>query len=290
MTQSDEYIQEINQLKNDTISDFEELLTFAKELLSSAKFKNYIKAKTIIRYNTFSALYQRADAVLAMTRVNQGNAANIVVRSMWETLVEYDFINLQASNINLEIRLASESEQQLAIWTDVQRLRSTYPNAETWQKTISDDAIIRTIARRRAELSKFKQAHPSVNLNSYKSLILRLQEIDASSLSKNPNHRNLTQFDYRTFYSLLSSDTHSTVLGNMHNSRIEPKVSLEIRLDAPIYETVRSAQIAYKLLLKFLQNFNENQGLKKGEDLQPFRLADKKHNKDYERLQNKYQF
>jgi hypothetical protein len=100
MAQNTEYIRDINQLKDEAISDLEGLLGFAKELLSSASFRHYIKAKTVIRYNTFSALYQRADAVLALTRANQGIAANILIRSMWETMAEYDFINLETSNIN----------------------------------------------------------------------------------------------------------------------------------------------------------------------------------------------
>lgn len=290
MAQDTEYTRDINQLKDQATSDLEELLKFAKELVSSDKFKHHIKAKTVIRYNTFSALYQRADAVLAMTRANQGNAANIIVRSMWETLAEYDFINLETSNINLEIRLATESKQQLSTWTDVQRLRSTYPNAETWQATISDSAISRTIARRQAELLKFNQSHSDINLDSYKSLLARLKKIDDSNLSKNPDYKTLTQFDYRSVYSLLSSDTHSTVLGNMNNSRLEPKVSLEIRLDAPIYETVRAAHVAYKFFLKFLRSLNRTRKLKKGTELRVYRAIDKTHDEKYKELQDKYGF
>lgn len=290
MTQNTEYIHDIHQLKNEAISELESLLVFAKELLSSASFKHYIKAKTVVRYNTFSALYQRADAVLALTRANQGNAANIIIRSMWETLAEYDFINLEASNINLEIRLASESKQQLSTWTDVQKLRLAYPNAETWKATISDKAIATTIARRKTELQKFSESHPNIKLDSYKSLLSRLKKIDDFNLSRNPDHKTLTQFDYRSVYSLLSGDTHSTVLGNMSNSRIEPKTSLEIRLDAPHYETVRAAHVAYKFLLKFLQDFNKNQKLKKGAELKAFRDIDKIHDNRYKELQDKYGF
>jgi|GEM_PF-1297434 hypothetical protein len=290
MAQNTDYIKDISQLKDEAITDLEGLLVFAKELVGSANFNHFIKAKTVIRYNTFSALYQRADAVLAMTRANQGNAANIIVRSMWETLAEYDFINLETSNINLEIRFASESKQQLSTWSDVQRLRSAYPNAETWKETISDAAISRTIARRQAELLRFSQSHPAINLDSYKSLLARLKVIDDSNLSKNPDHKTLTQFDYRSVYSLLSSDTHSTLLGNMNNSRLEPKVSLEIRLDAPIYETVRAAHVAYKFFLKFLQNLNRTQKLKKGAELRAYRATDKTHDKKYQELQDKYGF
>lgn len=290
MTREEEYIRDINQLKDEAIADLEGLLVFAKELLSSANFRHYMKAKTVVRYNTFSALYQRVDAVLALTRANQGNVANIIVRSIWETLIEYDFINLETSNINLRIRLASESKQQLTTWRDVQRLRATYPNAETWEATISNEAITRTIARRRAELSKFDQLHPGINLNSYQSLLSRLKKIDDSNLSKNPDYKTLTQFDYRGVYSLLSFDAHSTVVGNMHNSRLEPKVSLEIRLDAPHYETVRAAHVAYKFFVKFLQVFNRNQKLKKGAELKLFRDTDKMHDKQYKELQAKYGF
>lgn len=106
MTQEEEYIHDINQLKDEAITDLEGLLAFAKVLLESASFRHYMKVKTVVRYNTFSALYQRVDAVLALTRANQGNVANIVVRSIWETLTEYDFVNLETSNINLKIRLA----------------------------------------------------------------------------------------------------------------------------------------------------------------------------------------
>jgi len=290
MAQNTEYIRDINQLKVEAISDLESLLGFAKELLSSANFRHYIKAKTRIRYNTFSALYQRADGVLALTRANQGNAANILVRSMWETLAEYDFINLETSNINLEIRLALESKQQLKTWKDVQRLRSTHPNAETWKATISDAAITRTIARREDELLRFSRLHPGTNLDSYKSLFSRLKKIDESNLSKNPDYQTLTQFDYRSVYSLLSDDTHSTVMGNIHNTRLQPKVSLEIRLEAPIYETVRAAHVAYKFLLKFLQSFNRNQKLRKGTELKVRRDTDKTHDKKYKELQDKYGF
>lgn len=291
MAQNPEYVRDINQLKDEAIADLEELLKFAKEeLFSTANFNHYIKAKTMIRYNAFSAMYQRADAVLAATKANQGNIANIIVRSMWETMVDYDFINLEKSNINLEIRLASESKQQLSTWTDVKRLRATYPKAETWKSTISDDAIDRTITRRQNELAKFAQKHPTVNLNTLTPLLGRLKAIDDHNLAKNPDFETLTQFDYRSVYSLLSSDTHSTVLGNMNNSRLEPKVSLEIRLEAPIYETVRAAHVAYKFFVKFLQHFNRAQHLRKGSDLRQFRATDKSHDKKYQELQNKYGF
>lgn len=291
MAENPDYLKNINQLKDEAIADLEELLKFAKEeLFTIASFNHYIKAKTIIRYNTFSAMYQRTDAVLAATRANQGNVANIIVRSMWETMVDYDFINLETSNKNLEIRLASESKQQLSTWTDVQRLRASYPNAETWQSTISDSAITRTIARRRAELIKFNQSHPTINLSALLPLLGRLKAIDDHNLAKDPNFGTLTQFDYRSVYSLLSSDTHSTILGNMNNSRMNPKVSLEIRLDAPLYESVRAAHVAYKFFVKFLQSFNRTQKLKKGNKLRLFRATDKTHDKKYRELQDGYGF
>jgi hypothetical protein len=290
MTREQEYLRDINQLKDETISNFEAFLVFAKELLASASFRHYVKAKTIICYNTFSALYQRADAVLALTRVNQGTTANIIVRSMWETLAEYDFINLETTNLNLEIRLASESKQQLSNWSHIQSLRATHPNAETWQATISDEKIASTIIRRQDELQRFSQKHSTINLNTYQSLLSRLEKIDNSRLSRDPDFKTLTQFDYRTVYSLLSGDTHSTVLGNAGNSRRQPKVSLEVRLDAPIYETVRAAHVAYKFLLKFLQDFNRNQNLNKGAELKVFRATDKAHDKRYAELQDIYNF
>lgn len=214
----------------------------------------------------------------------------MVVRSLWETLAEYDFMNLEPSNIDLEVRLASESRQQLTTWKDVRRLRLAYPNAETWKATISDTAITRTVARRQAELLKFSLKHPSINLNLYQSLLSRLKMIDDSRLSKNPNFQTLTQFDYRSVYSLLSSDTHSTILGNMDNSRRDSNTSFQVRLDTPIYETVRAAHVAYKFFVKFLQDFNRNQKLKKGAELRVFRAIDKQHDKKYEELQAKYDF
>lgn len=290
MSENEEYIKDINELKDEAESNLEDLLKFAKDMVSSAHFRGYIKAKTFIRYNTFSAMYQRADAVLAMSRASQGNTANVIVRSMWETLVEYDFINLETSNINLSIRLATESKQQLATWSDVKRLRTTYPNADTWNSTISDEAISRTLNRRKKELAKFSQDYPSINLSSYNTLLSRLKVIDDKNLSRNPDHKTLTQFDYRSVYSLLSGDTHSTVLGNLGNSRIEPKVSLEIRLDAPIHESVRAVHVAYKFLLRFLQELNRRQKLKKGSELRALRVIDKAHDKSYKKLQDKYGF
>jgi len=290
MTQKDDYIREINELKDEAISDLEDLLIFAKELLASAGFRNYVKAKTIVRYNTFSALYQRADAVLALTKANQGASAGIIIRSMWETLAEYDFINLETSNLNLELRLISESKQQLTNWSHVQRLRAAHPNAETWKATISDAKILSTIELRQTEQRKFREKYPNINPDSYQSLLSRLEKIDNYNLSKNPDYKTLTQFDYRTVYSLLSGDTHSTVIGNSGNSRREAKVSLEIRLDSPPYETVRSAHVAYKLLVKFLQNFNRTQNLKKGDELKLFRDNDKEHDKKYIELQSRYGF
>lgn len=290
MTKEAEYVKDLNQLKEESIDDLEKLLVFSKKLIGSARFNHHIQAKTVIRYNTFSAMYQRADAVLALTRANQGNVANIIVRSMWEALAEYDFINLKKSNINLEIRLAAESQQQLSTWSDVQRLRSAYPNAETWKSTISDDAIAKTIKRRDSELTRFREKHPDINLNTYKRLIDRLKAIDKSNLAKNPDFQTLTQFDYRSVYSLLSSDTHSTVLGNMNNTKIDPKVSLEIRLDAPLYETVRASHVAYKFYLKLLQNINRTQKLKKGDELKNYRVTDKSHDTKYKELQDKYDF
>lgn len=290
MANKDDYIKDINKLKNEAETNLEELLKFAETMLSSASFKKYIKAKTVLRHNTFSAMYQRADAVLAMSRVNQGSAANIIVRSMWETLVEYDFINLEKSNKNVDIRLATESRHQLATWVDVQRLRATHPNANTWNETISDKAIARTISRRKNELIRFKQKYPNVDLNTYKSILSRLKAIDKANLLNNPNHRTLTQFDYRSIYSLLSSDAHSTVIGNIYNSRLEPKVSLEVRLDAPFYETVRATHTAYKFMLRFLQDFNRRQKLKKGFELKEIRTTDKLQDKKYIELQKKYDF
>jgi len=291
MAENTDYVRDVNQLKDEAIADLADLLKFAKnKLYSTANFNHFIKAKTYIRYNTFSAMYQRADAVLALARANQGNIANIIVRSMWETIVDYDFMNLEASNINIEIRLASESKQQLSTWTDVQRLRATYPNAETWQATVSDSAITRTIARRKAELAKFTRQHPGVNLNSYQHLLGRLNAIDNARLAKNPDFPTLAQFDYRGAYSLLSSDAHSTILGNMKNTRIQPKVRLDIGLDAPIYESVRAVHVTYKFFLKFLQDLNRTQRLKKGAELKAFRVADKTHDKKYKDLQDKYGF
>ncbi len=290
MSNESEYVKDLNQLKEESIDDLEKLLIFSKELIGSAKFNHHIQAKTVIRYNTFSAMYQRADAVLALTRTNQGNVANIIVRSMWETLAEFDFINLKKSNINLEIRFANESQQQLSTWSDVQRLRSAYPNAETWKSTISDKAITNTIARRKSELTRFGQKHPDINLSAYKPLLGRLKAIDESNLAKNSDFQTLTQFDYRSVYSLLSSDTHSTVLGNMSNTRIDPKISLEIRLDAPLYETVRASHVAYKFFLKYLQNINRTQRLKKGEEIKNYRATDKSHDIKYKQLQDKYDF
>jgi hypothetical protein len=291
MPENTEYIQDIGQLKDEAIVDLEGLLNFAKnELFSSANFNHFIKAKTILRYNAFSAMYQRADAVLALTRVNQGNVANIIVRSMWETMADYDFMNLETSNLNIEIRFASESKQQLSTWKDVQRLRAAYPSAETWQATISDSAITRTIARRQAELAKFARMHPGINLNFYQPFLGRLKAIDDSNLAKDPHFKTLTQFDYRSVYSLLSSDTHSTLLGNMNNTQIDPKVKLDIRLDAPLYESVRAAHVAYKFFLKFMQNINRTQRLKKGAKLKTFRAIDKTHDDKYTELQDKYGF
>jgi hypothetical protein len=54
MTQ-EEYIRDINQLKEEAISDLEGLLIFARELLAADRINHYIKAKTVIRHNTFSA-------------------------------------------------------------------------------------------------------------------------------------------------------------------------------------------------------------------------------------------
>lgn len=169
-------------------------------------------------------------------------------------------------------------------------MRATYPNAETWQATISDDAISKTIALRQTEQQKFRQSHPDIDLYHYKSLISRLKKIDDSNLSRNPNYKTLTQFDYRSVYSLLSFDAHSTVVGNMHNSRLEPRDSLEIRLDAPHYETVRAAHVAYKFFVKFLGVFNHNQKLRKGIELKVFRDIDKVHDKRYRELQDRYGF
>lgn len=290
MTEKEEYIKDLNQLKQESVSDLDELLKFSKDLLSAANFRHFIKAKTIVRYNTFSAMYQRADAVLAMTKANQGSVSNVIVRSMWETLVEYDFINLTRSNLNAEIRLVNESQQQLTTWRDVQKLRAAYPNTETWQSTISDKVISETIKRRERELKVFNSRHPHVNHGAYRSLLERLKAIDTYNLSKDPNFKTLTQFDYRSVYSILSDDAHSTILGNMNNSRIEPKVSLEIRLDAPLYETVRASHIAYKFMVKFLQSFNNKQKLKKGHELRAIRKIDKTHDVRYKKLQDKYGF
>ena len=290
MTKESKYVKDLNRLKGEAIADLEELLDFSKELIGSANFKNHIKAKTVIRYNTFSAMYQRADAVLALTRANQGNVANIIVRSMWETLAEYDFINLEKSNVNLEIRLATESKQQLSTWIDVQRLRKAHPQAETWKSIISDTDISQTIALRQAELENFSRTHPNIKLSTYKTLFDRLKAIDDSNLSKDSNYHTLTQFDYRSVYSLLSSNTHSTVVGNMHNTKIDPKTSIDIRLDAPLYETLRATYFAYKLFLRLLQNINRQQRLRMGDRIKELRAIDELHDNKFKELQDRYSF
>ena len=290
MTKESKYVKDLNRLKGEAIADLEELLDFSKELIGSANFKNHIKAKTVIRHNTFSAMYQRADAVLALTRANQGNVANIIVRSMWETLAEYDFINLEKSNVNLEIRLATESKQQLSTWIDVQRLRKAHPQAETWQSIISDTDISQTIALRQAELENFSRTHPNIKLSTYKTLFDRLRAIDDSNLSKDSNYHTLTQFDYRSVYSLLSSNTHSTVVGNMHNTKIDPKTSIDIRLDAPLYETLRATYFAYKLFLRLLQNINRQQRLRMGDRIKELRAIDELHDNKFKELQDRYSF
>lgn len=289
MTQ-EEYEQDIEHLNKNAVSDLERLLEFAHEILAAATFKKYLKAKTVFRYNTFSALYKRTDAILALGRANQGDSANIIVRSMWETLVEYDFVNLTTSNINLKIRLASESKQQLTAWSEVKRLRIAHPKAETWKKTISDEAIERVINRRESELLDFNQSHPNIKLGTYQTLLSRLKEIDSSNLSKNPEYKTLTQFDYRSIYSLLSFDTHSTVVGNMNNTRLKPKESLEIRLDTPPHEALRAMHVAYKFFLGFLRDFNQRQKLNKGVDLKTYRDIDNLHSEQYAKMQQKYGF
>ncbi len=47
MARDMEYIRDVNQLKDDAISDLEELLVFAKKLLTAANFNHYIKAKMV---------------------------------------------------------------------------------------------------------------------------------------------------------------------------------------------------------------------------------------------------
>jgi len=290
MSKTDDYVSDINKLKDEAVSDLEKLLKFSANIVSTPRVRKYAKTKSVFRYNTFSALYQRADAVAALTKINQGASSAILIRSMWETLAEYDFVNLEASNLNLQIRLASQSKQQLTNWSHVQKLRAAHPKAETWKRIISDAKIASTIKLRQTELKNFNEEHPSVKLDAYQSLLSRLEAIDTSRLKKNPNIRTLNQFDYRTVYSLLSDDTHSTVIGNAGNSRRHSDKSFEIRLDAPLYEGVRSAHVAYQLMLRFLSNFNTTQRLGRGDEIKSFRKIQKSHEEEYKSLQKKYGF
>lgn len=285
-----EYLKDINELKQRVIDDLEDLLEFSTVLAGRDRIGRNLSIKTAVTYNIFSALHQRALSVIKLAEANQGTVANIVVRSMLETIADYEYMYLERSNKNIQVRLAHESNQQLTNWRSVKELRRNYPQANTWQNIISDDDIERTIQLRQSEVDKTKSDYPDVDLRQSSRLLSRLKEIDDYNVAKNSNHKDLWQFNYRTIYSILSSDTHSTLVGNMGNSRWHRGESLEIRLDSPPYEAVRALTEAFRLMLAVLQELNKRKRLNSGGDLAQFRKRGNSHSEEYHKLQSKYDF
>lgn len=267
--------------------DLRELLEFSKTILNRPLLKDRPKAKTIMRLNTYSAMYQRAISVLELSKIEQGNVANIIIRSMWETLVTYDFINLNRGNVNADILLALESQQLMKNSKHIKQLREQYPDKNTWQTTLTDEKLDKHIKKRQNEINRFNKKYPTLKLGSYSNLINRLKVLDETLHSRDVKYDTITQFDYRTVYSVLSDDVHSTMIGNMGNTRLISGQGGQIRLDSPKMETLRSTQVAFTLFLNLVKSLNSNFRLNVGRDLRRFRSMSKTHDRNYSNIESR---
>lgn len=284
---NEEFLELTATATEDAQKDLEELLEFSKLLIGKARLEPRPRAKTIMKFNTYSAMYQRAASVLELSKIEQGTVANIIVRSMWETLVTYDFINLARGNTNAEILLALESQQLQKNSAQLKELRLNYPGKNTWQETLTDEKLDKHIKLRQTELDRFKNKHPRIRLGTYASLLGRLKVIDDANISRNSNHNSLTQVDYRTAYSVQSGDVHSTILGNSENTRLVTDTGAEIRLDSPKMDTLRSTQVAFSLMLEFVKSLNRSLRLKSSEEIKKFNVMQKNHSVQFTNIESK---
>jgi len=211
--------QQLDDAIKSTTKQLGELLKYSKEVIGSMRLKKYVKQKTVYRMNIYSAIYQRVQSFLFLIEKKQANTASILVRSTWEMLVAHDYVGMHKGNYYLEILRAIEMKSVNKQWKAIKKLREKYPDSETWRKQWSDELVDERIAWSDTRMKSFNNRNPKVNLGKHDRLLNRLESLDDYNLMKNPKYSGLTQMDYRTVYSVLSEDVHSTIYGTKDNSR-----------------------------------------------------------------------
>jgi len=260
--------------------DLTVLLEYTKDMVGLLRIRSYVKQKTVYRMNVYSAIYQRVHAIISLVDAKQTNAANIQLRSIWEMLAAHWFVNMHAGNLYLEILQALEYRTKKKQWSAIKSLRNKYPNSNTWQDRWSDQVVDERVEWARVRLERFGLKHPGINLERYASLLSRLESLDDFNIANNPNYKFLAQMDYRTFYSLLSDDVHSTIYGTIENSRFTP-TGLQIRLDKYDLDTLRCLTTAYSMLLDYASFISSHYKLMQAKEIRDFRKTEKNHHKLY---------
>ena len=279
-----EYKKRLEASINNLELQLRDLLGYSQNTIELLVMSSYIKQKTVYRINIFSALYQRIEGIIVLSNAKQTNDINIILRSVWELLAEHNFVGMHRGNLYLEILAALEMLGTKKQWSAIKALREKYPNANTWQKQWSDELIEGRINWAVIRLTKFKIKHPTVNLSKYDRLLKRLEAVDAYNVAKYTNHKNLSQMDYRTVYSLFSDDVHSTLAGTIENSRFT-QTGLQVRLDKYDLDTLRALTTAYSMLLDYINFIARHYRLNQAIEIKALRVVEKKQLQLYKELE-----
>jgi hypothetical protein len=263
------------------INELKDLLSYSKEVVGMLRIVRYLKQKTIYRMNIYSGIYQRTEGIIALVENKQTNGANILLRSTWELLAAHDFVGMHRGNLYLEILSALEGKSVKKQWTGIKNLRHKYPSSNTWQDRWSDELIEERINWGDAKLQRFRTKYPTINLNKYESLLGRLEAVDDYNIAKNPNHKFLSQMDYRTVYSLLSEDVHSTIYGTSKNTHLTNH-GIDVRLDKFDLDSLRALVTAYGMLLSFTNFITRHYKLSQASRIRELRNIEKRHTEIYQ--------
>jgi len=274
------YLTELEEAIGQIVADEKVLLEESKNIIGLMRINGYIKQKTVFRMDIYSAMYQRIAGIISLTESKQTNAANIMLRSIWELLATHSFVGMHTGNKYLEILKAIDAQGTKKQWRAIQTLRANYPNSNTWEEQWSDQVIQDRIDWAERRLASFRLKNPNVNINSYERILDRLKAIDDYNLNKYPNYKNLLQMDYRTVYSLLSDDVHSSLYGLTENSRLT-QTGLQVRLDKFDLDTLRNITTSYNMLLDFTAFLSRHYRLGQGSAIKIFRDTEKQHHQVY---------
>lgn len=274
------YQSDLEESINKTIEDTEELLEYSKQLIARLQIRSYVKQKTVYRLNVFSAVYQRAQGIIVLSRARQTNDIAILLRSMWEHIADHRFVGMDRGNKYLEILKGVEYLSDLKQWRSIKRLREDYPDSETWRIQWSDKTIEDRIAESQSRLDQFNLNHPNANLEHYSRLLNRMKNLDDYNIVKYPKYRLLNQMEYRTIYSLMSQDVHSSIYGTIENSRFI-ETGMQIRLDKFDLDTLRYLTTMYNMYLDFISFIAVHYRLNDYERIRLFKSTAKNHHTEY---------